>query len=68
MAEVIDLTARLQRLGRTVAEKQATDPKRLAWQRIQTEAPDHADLLKAITRHFGKPKRVEVSLDGKRVI
>lgn len=42
--------------------------KQSAWQRIQAEAPDHADLLKAITRYFGKPKRVEVSLDGERVI
>lgn len=68
MAEVIDLTARLERLGRTVAEKQATDPKRLAWQRIQTEAPDHADLLRAIRASFGPPKRVDVSIAGERVI
>ena len=68
MSNVIDLTARLERLGRTVAERQATDPKRLAWQRIQAEAPDHADLLCAIRASFGKPKRVEVSLDGERVI
>lgn len=46
----------------TPSEKQA------AWQRIQAEAPDHADLLRAIRASFGKPKRVEVSLDGERVI
>lgn len=68
MSEAIDLAASLERLGRTVAAKQATDPKRLAWQRIQSEAPDHAELLRAITAGFGKPARVRVVIGGERVL
>ena len=42
--------------------------KQAAWQRIQAEAPDHADLLRAIGATFGKPASVRVRIRGERVL
>lgn len=50
------------------ANHAANSSKRLAWQRIQSEAPDHADFLRAISSAFGKPAMVRITINGERLL
>lgn len=77
MSNVIDITAKLESLRQTVEKGrerrlQSTDAekagKAAAWARIQTEAPDHADFLRAISSAFGKPAMVRITINGERLL
>lgn len=39
-----------------------------AWQRIQTEAPELAELMREVARVFGRPASVSIKIDGERVL
>lgn len=44
------------------------EKRRQVWDRIQTEAPEIAQSMKAIADVFGRPKAVQVWIGDERVI
>ena len=77
----VDLTGRMARLNQTVAsvqslravEAEATKAQALAerqakWDLIQAEAPEVADMAKAVRAVFPGSRLVKVVIGGKRVI
>lgn len=60
----------LERMERALTAKRETQAsaRAVTWGRIQRDAPDLAELLGAVKRAFGKPARVQVVIDGERVI
>lgn len=60
----------LERMERALAVKRETaqSERAAAWGRIQREAPELAELLGAVRGAFGKPARVQVSINGERVV
>lgn len=51
------------------ARANATQAQRAAeWARIKAECPDHAEVITAIGRGFGKPARVRVTADGETIL
>lgn len=60
----------LAKLGRDITARQAhmQEQRRQQWQRVQEEAPAHAELLSSITATFGKPKRVKITKDDGTVL
>ena len=52
----------------TARRQAAQSEQAAAWGRIQREAPELAELLGAVRGAFGKPARVQVSINGERVI
>ena len=60
----------LERMERALAAKREAQgsARAAAWGRIQREAPGLAELLGAVKGAFGKPARVQVMIDGERVI
>ena len=81
MSSVIDLQAKLGNLQNHVNAKRleqckqkqerqaATQSQRAAdWARVRTDYPDHARVITAIVRGFGKPARVVVKAGGETLL
>ena len=60
----------LTRLGEKLKATRETETshRAAAWQRIQTEAPELAELMREVARVFGRPASVRIKIDGERVL
>lgn len=59
------LTASLDRLQATVSSGiEERKRRREAWDRVRTEAPEHAEWITAVSAAFGRPARVRVRVGG----
>lgn len=60
------LTASLDRLQTTVSAgiEERKRRRREAWDRVRTEAPEHAEWITAVSAAFGRPARVRVRVGG----
>ena len=60
------LAASLDRLQATVSAgiEDRKPRRREAWDRVRTEAPEHAGLITVLSKTFGKPERVVVMVNG----
>lgn len=51
------------------ARVKAAQSKRAAdWARVKADYPDHAEVITAISKGFGKPARVRVTAGGKTIL
>lgn len=48
--------------------QKAKEHRQAIWRRIQTEAPEVAELLTEINREFGKPSAVKVIINNETVL
>ena len=60
------LTASLDRLQATVSAgiEERKRLRREVWDRVRTEAPEHAEWITAVSAAFGRPARVRVQVGG----
>lgn len=66
----MSLDESLTRLNQTIAKKvEAKRAARVAaWETIKAESPELAGLMTLISDEFGKPAKVSVTIDGKKVL
>ena len=70
MDERMDELDRLSALpDKAGARAKATQSQRAAdWARVKSDYPDHAEVITAIVRGFGKPARVVVKAGGETLL
>lgn len=65
-----ELEDALGRLGQSVADQRArrVAERAAAWALIRAEAPEVAEMMTAFAGAFGRPAKVSVVIDGRRVL